>query len=97
MSGLNQLVMVLFLTFFMLLSDSSSRRSSSSSSERSRRRRPPCSVLEDIAGQIERFLMIQIFTSAARGAGHLGRAVEPGAAAGRAVGAGRGHFQFDPV
>jgi predicted PurR-regulated permease PerM len=63
LSALNQLVMVLFLTFFMLLSDQLFKRKLVEMVGTLSQKKVTVSVLEDIAGQIERFLAIQIFTS----------------------------------
>jgi predicted PurR-regulated permease PerM len=63
MSAANQLVMVLFLTFFMLLSDQLFKRKLVEIVGTLSQKKVTVSVLEDIAGQIERFLAIQIFTS----------------------------------
>lgn len=64
LSGLNQLVMVLFLTFFMLLSDQLFKKKLVELVGTLSQKKTTVLVLEDIAGQIERFLMIQISTSA---------------------------------
>ena len=64
LSGLNQLVMVLFLTFFMLLSDQLFKKKLVEIVDTFSQKKTTVLVLEDIAGQIERFLMIQMFTSA---------------------------------
>jgi predicted PurR-regulated permease PerM len=64
LSAANQLVMVLFLTFFMLLSDQLFKRKLVEIVGTLSQKKVTVSVLEDIAGQIERFLAIQIFTSA---------------------------------
>jgi len=62
-SAANQLVMVLFLTFFMLLSDQLFKRKLVEIVGTLSRKKLTVNVLEDIAGQIERFLVIQIVTS----------------------------------
>lgn len=63
-SAANQTVVVLFLTYFMLLSDQLFKRKLVESVGTLSRKKLTVSVLEDIAGQIERFLMIQFVTSA---------------------------------
>ena len=65
MSAANQLVMVLFLTFFMLLSDQLFKRKLVEIVGTLSQKKLTVMVLEDIAGQIERFLVIQILTSGA--------------------------------
>jgi len=64
-SGLNQLIMVLFLTYFMLLSDQLFKRKLVEIVGTLSQKKTTVAVLEDIAGQIEQFLMIQFFTSGA--------------------------------
>jgi len=59
----NQLVMVLFLTYFMLLSDQLFKRKLVEIVGTLSQKKVTVSVLEDIAGQIERFLIIQLITS----------------------------------
>jgi len=63
-SGANQLIMVLFLTYFMLLSDQLFKRKLVEIVGTLSKKKVTVSVLEDIAGQIEQFLMIQLMTSA---------------------------------
>ena len=65
MSAVNQLVMVLFLTYFMLLSDQLFKRKLVEIVGTFSQKKMTVKVLEDIAGQIEQFLKIQILTSAA--------------------------------
>jgi predicted PurR-regulated permease PerM len=65
MSAANQLVMVLFLTYFMLLSDQLFKRKLVEIVGTLSRKKLTLKVLEDIAGQIERFLVIQILSSGA--------------------------------
>ena len=65
MSAANQLMMIVFLTYFMLLSDQLFKRKLVEIVDTFSRKKLAVSVLEDIAGQIERFLVIQIFTSTA--------------------------------
>jgi predicted PurR-regulated permease PerM len=64
-SAANQLVMVLFLTYFMLLSDQLFKRKLVEVVGTLSQKKVTVTVLEDIATQIERFLVIQILTSAA--------------------------------
>jgi predicted PurR-regulated permease PerM len=64
LSALNQLLMVLLLTYFMLLSDQLFKRKLVEIvGPTLSRKRITVQILEDIAGQIEQFLVIQIFTS----------------------------------
>ena len=63
-SGANQLIMVLFLTFFMLLSDDLFKRKLVEIVGTLSQKKATVNVLEDIAGHIEQFLLIQILTSA---------------------------------
>jgi predicted PurR-regulated permease PerM len=65
MSAANQVVMVLFLTYFMLLSDQLFKRKLVEIVGTLSQKKVTVSVLEEIAGQIERFLIIQILTSTA--------------------------------
>jgi predicted PurR-regulated permease PerM len=68
LSAFNQLVMVLFLTYFMLLSDQLFKRKLVEIvGPTLSRKKVTVQILEDIAGQIEQFLVIQILTSAAVG------------------------------
>ena len=62
-SALNQLIMVLFLTFFMLLSDQLFKRKLVEIVGTLSQKKTTVSVLEDIARQIEQFLLIQLMTS----------------------------------
>jgi hypothetical protein len=62
-SAANQLIMVLFLTYFMLLSDQLFKRKLVEIVGTLSQRNVTVSVLEDIAAQIEQFLMIQLMTS----------------------------------
>ena len=61
----NQLVMVVFLTYFMLLSDQLFKRKLVEIVDSFSNKKVTVRVLEDIAVQIERFLVIQIVTSVA--------------------------------
>jgi predicted PurR-regulated permease PerM len=63
-SALNQLVMILFLTYFMLLSDQLFKRKLVEVVGTLSQKKLTIVVLEDIASQIERFLLVQIVTSA---------------------------------
>jgi predicted PurR-regulated permease PerM len=65
LSAANQLVMLLFLTYFMLLSDQLFKRKLVEIVGTLSKKKVTVSVLEDIARQIEQFLVIQIFTSGA--------------------------------
>lgn len=64
MSALGQLTVVIFLTFFSLASGNLFRRKlvriAGSSLER---RKVTMEVLDDIAGQVQRYLLVQVFTS----------------------------------
>ena len=62
-SAANQLVMVLFLTYFMLLSDQLFKRKLVEIVGTLSQKKVTVNVLEDIAAQIEKFLMIQLLTS----------------------------------
>jgi predicted PurR-regulated permease PerM len=64
MSAINQLVMILFLTYFMLLSDQLFKRKLVQIVGTLSQKKLTVKVLEDIAGQIEQFLLIQMITSA---------------------------------
>jgi predicted PurR-regulated permease PerM len=63
-SAANQLVMVLFLTYFMLLSDQLFKRKLVELVGTLSKKKVTLTVLEDIAQQIQRFLIIQLSTSA---------------------------------
>jgi len=62
-SAANQLIMVLFLTYFMLLSDQLFKRKLVELVGTLSQKKVTVTVLENIADQIERFLMIQLLTS----------------------------------
>lgn len=65
LSGLNQAVMILFLTYFMLLSDQLFKRKLVEVvGPTLSKKKITVQILEDVAGQIEQFLIIQILTSA---------------------------------
>jgi predicted PurR-regulated permease PerM len=63
-SAANQIVMVMFLTYFMLLSDQLFKRKLLDIVGPLSRKKITLMVLDDIATQIERFMKIQILTSA---------------------------------
>jgi len=65
MSALNQVVMVVFLTYFMLLSDQLFKRKLVGMVGTLSQKKTTVMVLEDIAGQIEQFIKIQLTTSTA--------------------------------
>ena len=62
-SAANQLIMILFLTFFMLLSDQLFKRKLVEIVGTLSQKKVTVTVLEDIATQIEQFLVIQLATS----------------------------------
>jgi predicted PurR-regulated permease PerM len=62
-SAANQLIMILFLTYFMLLSDQLFKRKLVEIVGTLSQKKLTISVLEDIARQIEQFLLIQFVTS----------------------------------
>ena len=62
-SAANQLIMVLFLTYFMLLSDDLFKRKLVEIVDTLSQKKLTVSVLDDIAAQIERFLVVQLLTS----------------------------------
>jgi predicted PurR-regulated permease PerM len=62
-SAANQLIMVLFLTYFMLLSDQLFKRKLVEIVGTLSQKKVTVTVLEDIADQIEQFLVIQLVTS----------------------------------
>ena len=97
MSAANQLVMVLFLTYFMLLSDQLFKRKLVEIVGTLSQKKVTVLVLEDIAGQIEQFIKIQLFTSAVVALVHVGGALGDGSGAGRAVGTAGRHLQLDSV
>ncbi|HEY8551324.1 MAG TPA: AI-2E family transporter [Vicinamibacterales bacterium] len=59
-----QVIMVLFLAFFLLLSDDLFKRKLVTISSTFTRKRVTVEIVDEIAVQIERFLMVQILTSA---------------------------------
>ena len=65
LSVTNQVVMVAFLTYFMLLSDQLFKRKLVEMVGTLSQKKTTVAVLEDIAGQIERFIKIQLLTSTA--------------------------------
>jgi len=65
LSAVNQLIMILFLTYFMLLSDQLFKRKLVEvAGPTLTKKKITVQILEDIAAQIERFLVIEILTSA---------------------------------
>ena len=62
-SAANQLIMVLFMTYFMLLSDQLFKRKLVEIVGTLSQKKATVTVLEDIAGKIEQFLVIQLATS----------------------------------
>ena len=62
-SAANQVVMIFFLTYFMLLSDQLFKRKLVEIVTTMSGKKLAVTVLEDIASQIERFLLIQVLTS----------------------------------
>ena len=62
-SAANQLIMVVFLTYFMLLTDQLFKRKLVEIVGTLSQKKLTVNVLEDIAAQIEQFLMIQLLTS----------------------------------
>jgi len=62
-SAANQLIMILFLAFFMLLSDQLFKRKLVEIVGTLSEKKATVTVLEDIAAQIEQFLVIQLATS----------------------------------
>jgi predicted PurR-regulated permease PerM len=62
-SAANQLIMVVFLTYFMLLSDELFKRKLVEIVDTLSQKKVTVSVLDDIAAQIERFLVVQLLTS----------------------------------
>jgi predicted PurR-regulated permease PerM len=64
-SAANQAIMVLFLTYFMLLSDQLFKRKLVEIVGTLSHKKITVTVLDDIASQIERFMLIQILTSGA--------------------------------
>jgi len=65
LSFMNQIVMILFLTYFMLLSDDLFKRKLVEVvGPTFAKKKVTLQILEEIATQIERFLVVQVFTSA---------------------------------
>ena len=63
-SALNQLIMILFLTYFILLSDKMFRRKFVElAGPTLSKKKITVEIIDDISSQIGRFLMVQIFTS----------------------------------
>ncbi|RPI48593.1 MAG: AI-2E family transporter, partial [Acidobacteria bacterium] len=64
-SAVNQLIMILFLTYFVLLSDKLYRRKFVElAGPTLSQKKVTIEIIDDIASQIGRFLLVQIFTSA---------------------------------
>jgi predicted PurR-regulated permease PerM len=63
LSALNQLLMILFLTYFSLLSDKLFRRKFVELGPTLTKKKITLEIIDDISHQIGRFLMVQIFTS----------------------------------
>lgn len=64
LSAVNQFILVLFLTYFMLLSDQLFKRKLVEMVGTLSQKKLTVAVLEDIASQVERFLLIEVLTSA---------------------------------
>jgi predicted PurR-regulated permease PerM len=62
-SAASQLIMILFLTYFMLLSDKLFKRKLVEIVDTLSQKKVTVAVLDDIAAQIERFLVVQLLTS----------------------------------
>jgi predicted PurR-regulated permease PerM len=63
LSALNQLLMILFLTYFSLLSDKLFRRKFVELGPTLTKKKITLEIIDDISHQIGRFLLVQIFTS----------------------------------
>ena len=63
LSALNQLLMILFLTYFGLLSDKMFRRKFVELGPTLTKKKITLEIIDDISTQIGRFLLVQIFTS----------------------------------
>jgi predicted PurR-regulated permease PerM len=64
LAAANQLVIILFLTYFLLLSDKLFKRKLVEIVGSLSRKKTAVVVLDDIAAQIERFIVVQVLTSA---------------------------------
>jgi predicted PurR-regulated permease PerM len=95
-SPVNQLVMVLFLTYFMLLSDQLFKRKLVEIVGTLSQKKITVSVLDDIATQIEQFLVIRILTSGVVAVVTGGALWAMGLQTGSALGIARGHFNSIP-
>jgi len=62
-AALNQLIMILFLTYFILLSDKMFRRKLVELGPTLTKKKITLEIIDDISRQIGRFLLVQIFTS----------------------------------
>ena len=63
LGALNQLLMILFLTYFSLLSDKMFRRKFVELGPTLTKKKITLEIIDDISNQIGRFLLVQIFTS----------------------------------
>jgi predicted PurR-regulated permease PerM len=63
LSALNQLLMILFLTYFSLLSDKMFRRKFVELGPTLTKKKITLEIIDDISSQIGRFLLVQVFTS----------------------------------
>ena len=63
LGALNQLLMILFLTYFSLLSDKMFRRKFVELGPTLTKKKITLEIIDDISSQIGRFLLVQIFTS----------------------------------
>jgi predicted PurR-regulated permease PerM len=63
LSALNQLLMILFLTYFSLLADKMFRRKFVELGPTLTKKKITLEIIDDISNQIGRFLLVQIFTS----------------------------------
>ncbi len=96
LSAVNQLIMIVFLTYFVLLSDKMLRRKFVElAGPTLTQKKLTVEIIDTISTQIGRFLMVQIFTSARRRRRDLGGARVSGVGAGPALGTPRGCVQLD--
>jgi predicted PurR-regulated permease PerM len=63
LSALNQLLMILFLTYFSLLADKMFRRKFVELGPTLTKKKITLEIIDDISSQIGRFLLVQVFTS----------------------------------
>ena len=93
--ALNQLIMILFLTYFTLLSDKMFRRKFVElAGPTLTKKKITLEIIDDISRQIGRFLMVQIFTSVVVGVVDVGRAGMARPRTGGVLGAARRRLQF---